>query len=188
MDKILYINACVREDSRTNILAKYLLDKLDGDIEEIKLTNTNITPLTAETLKKRDEFIYKNDFTSSVFDYAKQFKKADIIVISAPYWDFSFPALLKTYFENINVLGITFEYTKEGFPKGLCNAKKLFYITTSGGPIVSDEFGYGYVKALSNTLYGIKNVEYINAQGLDIYGADIDKILKTAKEDIDKLF
>ncbi len=187
MDRILYINACVREDSRTNILAKYLLDKLDGNIEEVKLNNTNIAPLTAETLKKRDEFIYKNDFNSPVFNYAKQFKNADIVVISAPYWDLSFPALLKAYFENINVLGITFEYTKEGFPKGLCNAKKLFYITTSGGPIVSDEFGFGYVKALSDTLYGINNVEYINAQGLDIYGADIDKILKTAKDDIDKL-
>ena len=42
MDKILYINSCVREESRTNKLAKYLLDKLNGNIEEVNLNKENI--------------------------------------------------------------------------------------------------------------------------------------------------
>ena len=37
------------------------------------------------------------------------------------------------YFEQINVLGITFVYTPEGYPKGLCRAKALYYVTTAGG-------------------------------------------------------
>ena len=34
---ILYINACVRKNSRTNELAQFALNKLAGNIEEINL-------------------------------------------------------------------------------------------------------------------------------------------------------
>ena len=34
---ILYINACVRRDSRTNRIASALLQKLGGEYEEVKL-------------------------------------------------------------------------------------------------------------------------------------------------------
>ena len=185
--EILHINACVRKDSRTEILARYLLDKLNGSIEELKLSQANILPLTAETLNQRAKFITQQDFSSKIFDYAKQFSNADVIVISAPYWDLSFPALLKAYIENISISGISFNYTANGIPQGLCKAKKLYYITTSGGLIVSDDFGFGYVKKLANFLYGINDVQYIKAQGLDILGADIQKILADAKSQIDKL-
>ena len=96
--EILHINACVRKDSRTEILARYLLDKLNGSIEELKLIQANILPLTAETLNQRAKFITQQDFSSKIFYYAKQFSNADVIVISAPYWDLSFPALLKCDF------------------------------------------------------------------------------------------
>lgn len=37
MGKILFVNACVRPESRTMILAKHVLSKLDGVIEEVNL-------------------------------------------------------------------------------------------------------------------------------------------------------
>ena len=45
--------------------------------------------------------------------YAKQFAGADTIVIAAPFWDLSFPAILKTYIENIYVTGIVSRYSKK---------------------------------------------------------------------------
>ena len=123
-----------------------------------------------------------------MFKYAKQFASADVILISAPYWDLSFPAILKTYFENINVNGITFSYSEKGYPVSLCKAKKLIYITTSGGPIISDDFGFGYIKSLAKNFYGIADIAYIKAEGLDIFGANIQEILEKAKKDIDKNF
>ena len=42
---ILYINACVRKESRTNELAQYTLSKLQGNIEEINLDFEKISPL-----------------------------------------------------------------------------------------------------------------------------------------------
>ena len=184
---ILYINACVRKNSRTNELAQFALSKLDGNIEEINLDCEKITPLYKEQLELRDNLIKDKNYNNPMFKYAKQFANADIILISAPYWDLSFPALLKTYIENINVNGITFSYSEKGYPISLCKANKLIYITTSGGPIISDDFGFGYVKALAENFYGIKDINYIKAEGLDIFGANIQEILKNVKKDIDKI-
>ena len=184
---ILYINACVRKDSRTNELAKYALGQLEGNFEEINLDFEKITPLYKEQLKLRDDLIKEKNHNHPMFKYAKQFANADFILISAPYWDLSFPAILKTYIENINVNGITFSYSEKGYPVSLCKSKKLIYITTAGGPIISDEFGFGYIKSLAENFYGIKEINYIKAEGLDIFGANIQEILEKAKKEIDEI-
>jgi FMN-dependent NADH-azoreductase len=88
--------------------------------------------------------------------------------------------MLKQFFEQINVLGLTFTYSETGIPTGLCKADKLYYVTTAGGPILSDELGFGYVKALANNFYGIDEVYQIKAEGLDVVGADVDAILEAA--------
>lgn len=185
--KTLFINACVREDSRTLKLAEYALKKIGGEIIELDLNKEMIMPLTRKTLAKREEMASKGEFDDEFFSYAKQFADADKIVVAAPYWDLSFPALLKSYFERINVIGITFLYSDLGIPSGLCRASRLYYITTSGGKIVSDELGYGYVKTLCNTFYGISDTLCIKAEGLDVVGNDIDAILDGAKKEIDKV-
>ena len=59
-----------------------------------------------------------------MFSLAKEFAIADTIVIAAPYYDLSFPAMLKQYFEQINVLGVTFTYSDSGIPEGLCKARR----------------------------------------------------------------
>ena len=188
MDKILYINSCVREESRTNKLAKYLLDKLNGNIVEVNLNKENIRPLNSSLLKKRDKLREINDYNDDLFKYAKELRDADIVVISSPYWDLSFSSLLKIYFENVNIGGITFGYDEKGNIKSLCHIKKLYYVTTAGGYIQSDEYGFGYVKSMFNTFYNVNDISYIRAEGLDIYGNNIDNIMNFAKMDIEKLF
>ena len=87
---------------------------------------------------------------------------------------------MKQYIEKINVLGITFEYTAEGYPLGLCKADKLYYVMTAGGNYVPEEFGYGYTKTLAENFYGIMDVRLIKATGLDISGNDPEKIMTEA--------
>ena len=103
-------------------------------------------------------------------------------MIAAPYWDLSFPASLKQYIEQINVLGITFEYSDEGTPIGLCKDNRLFYVSTAGGTFVPEEFGFGYIESLARNFYGIKDVRRIIATGLDIVGADVEGILADAEK------
>ena len=177
---VLFINACVRKQSRTLRLAKQLLDTLDGEIKEVKLETIEFPVVDEKFINQRDALKAAGHYENPIFMLAKDFANADTIVIAAPYYDLSFPAMLKQYFEQINVLGITFTYSDMGIPEGLCKAKSLYYVTTAGGPIISDNFGFGYVKALANTFYGIEEVYQIKAEGLDIIGADVESILKGA--------
>ena len=194
---ILFVNACVRKESRTKILADRLLAKLKEEtesnpendikntaenvIEELRLEEMSFPAADEAFLQKRDALLAAGKFEEPLFAPARQFASADTIVIAAPYWDLSFPAALKQYIEQVNVVGITFEYTPEGFPRGLCRAKKLYYVMTAGGTYVPEEFGYGYVKALAQNFYGIQDVELIKAVGLDIIGADVNKIIGEAE-------
>lgn len=174
--KILFVNACVRKESRTLILAREVLANLNGEINEIFLPDLGLEPLTEEKITTR-----LTDPNQQVL--AMEFKEADIIVIAAPMWDLSFPSLLKLYVENISISGVTFKYTEHGV-KGLCKAKKMYYISTSGGNFYED-FGFNYIKALANNMFGIKNVIKFSAEGLDIWGNDTKKIIDNALKQIE---
>ena len=181
---ILFVNACVRGESRTRRLAEALLDRLEGEMEEVRLHEIDFPVADEAFLPERDRLIAQKKWEHPMFDLARQFAAADQVVIAAPYWDLSFPAAFKQYLEQINVVGITFIYTLEGIPKGLCKARKLYYVTTAGGNYVPWEFGYGYIKALAEGYYGIPETELIQATGLDIDGADAEGILVEAMERI----
>lgn len=177
--KILYVNACVRSDSRTDRLARDLLKTL-GDYEEIRLTDAGLVPLDREKLEARTQKIAQRAFCDPTFAPARQFASADVIVMAAPFWDGSFPAVLKTYIEHIYVMGIVSSYAPDGTPVGLCRAQKLYYVTTAGGPYFP-QFGYGYIEALAKTAFGIPCTGLIYAENLDIDGADPEKILDGAR-------
>ena len=184
---VLFINACVREASRTKKLAEKLLARLDQPYEEIRLEEISFPVVKEEFLCLRDELIRKGETEHPIFDLARQFAEAETIVIAAPYWDLSFPAALKTYLEQVNVVGITFRYSEEGIPVGLCRAARLFYVATAGGYYVPEEFGFGYVKALAQNYYGISEVRLLQAAGLDIEGADVKAIMRQTEGEIDSV-
>ena len=85
--KILFINACVREESRTLFYAREYLKKLSGDITEIELQKVNISPLDNELLKKRDKLIAEKKLDDEMLEYARQYAEADEIVIAAETGD-----------------------------------------------------------------------------------------------------
>lgn len=179
---ILYINSCVREDSRTDKIARAVLEKLGGEYTEVYLPNENLELLSRERLEKRTRLIAQGDYSDEMFCYAKQLAAADKIVISAPYWDLSFPALLKLYIENIYVTGIVSEYGTDGRPHGLCKAKELIYVTTAGGPYVPN-YSFAYIKDLAENYLGIEKATLIKAEMLDVDGFNADEIVtKTIAE------
>ena len=185
MEQIFFINACPREGSRTLELARYLLDKTNGSVEELTIFEENLLPLNGKTLALRDKMTANQNFDHPIFKYARQFAKADTIVLAAPFWDLSFPSALKIWLEYVMAKEITFRYTEEGFPCGLCKAKKLFYVSTAGGPVLPSHMGFSYVDALAKSYFGIPETVLFSAENLDVVGADTAAILSKAKEEID---
>ena len=185
MEQILFINACPREGSRTLELARHLLSKMEGSVEELTIFEENLLPLNGKTLALRDKMTANQNFDHPIFKYAKQFAKADTIVLAAPFWDLSFPSAVKIWLEYVMAKEITFRYTEEGFPCGLCKAKKLFYISTAGGPVLPAHMGFSYVDGLAKSYFGIPETVLFSAENLDVVGADTAAILTKAKEEID---
>lgn len=189
--KLLYINACIRDESRTNRLARYLIDqivKMDDIVEEVKLDEKDLHPLHKESLKSRHHLLYQDVLDHPAFEAAHQFATAGQIVISAPYYDLSFPSLLKVYLENICIAPITYDYNRDGSTYGLCKATKLYYVTTAGSRILDDTFGYGYIQALCDQMFGIQQTYEIKAECLDMMDTDTNALLEKAKDDILHLF
>ncbi|OUO30040.1 NAD(P)H-dependent oxidoreductase [Eubacterium sp. An3] len=185
MKKILFIDACARPESRTRRLARHVLEQLQGENVKVQLyEEEQLLPLNNDRLQRRNGYVAAGDFAEEIFRYARQFAQADEIVIAAPYWDLLFPAVLRAYLELVTVTGVTFYYTPEGVPKGMCRAGRIIYVTTAGGPIGANNFGYDYVKALADTFYGIPETVCVKAENLDIVGADPEMILKDTMDNI----
>lgn len=182
MQKLLFINACVRQHSRTLYLCKEYLKTLKNcEITEEDLKTTPLKPLTQEALLLREE----NKTPESLRLLAERFSRADEIVIAAPYWDCSFPAILKLYIENICINGITFSYDKEGKPKKLCRAKSLTYITTAGGYLKEANSVRLYFEELCE-LFLIPRFNFYAAQELDVFPEKEGEILKNSLLEIIK--
>ena len=163
--KYLIIDACTRKESRTKKLYQEYIKNIKGDISILKLYDLDICPFDEAMLNKRDNYIFNKDYSHKMFDLAKQFKEQDYIIVASPYWDKSFPSILKIYFEHISVSGLTFDYGDKG-QFGLCNSKEFIYLTTCGGYVVKN-LGYELTKDFFEML-GIKKSRYFQIDGLDI--------------------
>ena len=176
--KILVIDACMRGDvSRTRKLYEQLLSvqAREYDVEVLKLAEEDLKPMSGEDTDKRSEYANRGELNHPMFKYANQFKVADSIIVAAPYWDLSFPSVLKVYLEQICVTGITFGY--EGADcVGYCNAKKLIYLSTCGGFLQGPHLGAEYVKAVGGML-GIHQFEEFAVEGLDIDPSKVEGLM-----------
>lgn len=184
---MLLINACDRKTSRTLTLAEYVLKRIGGSFQRIDLFKEQLLPLDSALCDKRSCLMAEGKLSDPYFRYAKAFREAETIVIAAPLWDFSFPAVLKVFMEHVTVADLTFKYNEKGIPEGLCKAKRLIYVTTAGGRIGNLHLGYQYIETLSKVLFSIPDVLCISAEGLDIDGSDVEAILKDTVRRIDQI-
>ena len=197
MEDLLFINACVRgQKSRTLQLARRFLGAWqhahpEAVITERDLCRDRLSPQYPEVLEERDALWSAGKLDDPLFQPARQFAAASRIVIAAPFWDLSFPAILKIYLERISVTNITFGYDDLGRSVGLCKADKLLLITTRGGDfsipeIFWMEMGARQLEALC-AMYGIPSFQCLTAQGLDDIRNDKEAILAQAMDQAEKL-
>lgn len=184
MRKALVVDCCIRKDrSRTRVLLDAFVSGLGPDIEKetIVLDEENLGYFSGEFFRQRERLLSEGKLDHPRFRYAHQFAEADIIVVAAPFWDLSFPALLKVYIENVSVDGITFSSGHGGI-NGICRATDLVFLTTRGGIYSADdpmEMGGRYMEALSR-FFGIGSYSCIAADGTDMSSVDTGKAIEEA--------
>ena len=98
---VLFINAAFRDGSRTLRLAEYYLQKHHaGDaVTRLELGENPPAPLDAPRLREYNAAVAARGFSGEMFDCARQFAQADVILIAAPFWNFGLPAVLSAYLE-----------------------------------------------------------------------------------------
>ena len=171
MEKLVIIDSCMRPESRTRRILDAAKEALSSryDIESIDVNEAALPPLTPKSLAERSSGIVPK----ATVALARKIAAADRIIIAAPFWDMSFPAVLKAFFENMSLYGVTF--TDNGQTcTGLCRCKKVMYITTRGMNILTGstrEQGSTYLKALSS-LWSLGEVTTVSAHNLDYSTAE----------------
>ena len=91
---------------------------------------------------------------------------ADVIVIGAPMYNFGITVQLKSWFDAIARVGVTFRYSATG-PEGLLTNKKV-YVTLARGGLYRDsgnDWQVPYLKTFLGFL-GLTDVTFVYAEGL----------------------
>lgn len=186
MTKALYIDCCIRgEQSRTRRLAEAFLAAYGAregvEITRLTLMDEPIVPFSNGFFWQRERMIERGEFAHPRFRYAHQFQQADRIIIAAPFWDLSFPALLKIYLENVNVQGITFDCNAENGCFGICLAERMLFLTTRGGALEGSPMDNGtkYLADMAK-FFGIPRFDSVAADALDMGLEPVEEIVARA--------
>ena len=186
--KLLFIDGCVSQRgpaSRTRALAEAFLSAFreshpGAEVETVTLEALDLKPFLPAALNQRDELASVGAFGAPVFDLARQFQAADKIAAAAPFWDMSFPAVMRIYIEHISANGLCYHYEADGC-HGDCRADRLAYLTTSGDFERPESLGVLYWKQLSK-MFGVPRFDYVFAGGLDVDPAKAPELLEAACE------
>ena len=194
MNQLLFLDGCVRgEQSRTLALARHFLARWqaqnpDWSVEQVDLAALELRPFSGAEVARRGEQERSGALDGPDFALARQFAAADRIVLAAPFWELSFPAVVKLYLEHISAVNVTFRYAEDGRCVGLCRADRLLYITTRGGSYdgSEDECGWRQIRGLCG-MFGIQEPLLLCAEGLDDVRNDAEALLAQAQAEADGL-
>lgn len=123
-------------------------------------------------------------FSDALID---ELRKADVIVLGLPMYNFGVPSTLKAYIDHIARAGQTFRYTENG-PVGLLSGKKAYVFAARGGLYAGTpkDTQSGYVRDFFGFI-GITDVEFVYAEGLNMGDAAKTAGLSQAKAAIERL-
>lgn len=134
-------------------------------LEEAQITSfftppQHRTPENIEALRNSDKVI-------------GEIMEADILVIGAPFYNFSIHSTLKAWIDHVSRAGVTFRFTETGY-EGLVHGKKIYIALASGGiysegPMQPYDFCATYLKAILGFL-GMTDVTVFRVEGTAIPG------------------
>ena len=191
--KIYQIDSSARKEGSTSrALAKKLLDKIKSPEDEIIYRDLNeemvfVSGLTESgmNIEKKDQTDHHRKMFELSDQLVKELKESDIIIISAPIYNYGPPATLKAWSDLAARVGETFKFKPNGRREGLLKNKKAYLVITSGGTKLNskEDFLTPWLKFILN-FFGIDRIETINA---DQMALNYEKSIKDAEKQIDNI-
>src|ERR1051326_32599 len=154
-------------------VARWLAAHPGAQVLERELATTPVPHLTAEAFagfsaqpgERRPAQQAAAEVSDALID---ELKRADVLVLGLPMYNFGVPSTLKAYFDYIGRAGETFRYTEKG-PEGLLAGKKAYVFAARGGVYAGapSETETSYVRQFLSFL-GITDIEFVYAEGLSM--------------------
>ncbi|MGV3344326.1 FMN-dependent NADH-azoreductase [Enterobacteriaceae bacterium LUAb1] len=141
-------------------LAANPIPVLDGELAgALRPSGAEFTPRQKSALALSDELI-------------AELNAHDVIVLTAPMYNFNIPTQLKNYFDLIARAGVTFRYTEQG-AEGLVKGKRAVVLSSRGGihKNTPTDLLTPYVKVFLGFI-GINDVDFVFAEGI-AYGPEV---------------
>jgi FMN-dependent NADH-azoreductase len=191
--KFYQIDSSARKDGSTSrALAKKLLDKIKKPEDKVIYRDLDdemvfVSGLTESGMKieKKD----RNEHHKKMFELSDklvgELKESDIIIISAPIYNYGPPATLKAWADLAARVGETFRFKPDGRREGLLSNKRAFLVITSGGTKLNsnEDFLTPWLKFILN-FFGIEKVDVVSA---DQMALDYEKSIKDAEAQIENI-
>lgn len=181
--RILQIHSSGRRaDSSTRRLSEQFVSKLRNEGARVVVRDladgmpfvderwigANFTPSENRTAEQSATLSYSDSLV-------QELKDADLIVIGAPIYNFSVPAALKAWIDQIMRARVTFQYGANG-PEGLLKGRRAVIVTASGGTTSGSQadFATSYLKFVLGFM-GVEVVGVIaeDGQTIDAAGARV---------------
>ena len=188
--KIYQIDSSARkEGSSSRALAKKLLDKIKKPNDEIIYRDLDdemvfVSGLTESGMKidKKDQTEHHKKMFELSDKLVKELKESDVIIISAPIYNYGPPATLKAWSDLAARVGETFKFRPDGRREGLLKNKRAYLVITSGGTKLNskEDFLTPWLKFILK-FFGIEKIDIICA---DQMALDYDKSIRDAEEQI----
>ena len=191
--KIYQIDSSARKKgSSSRALAKKVLDKIKKPGDEVIYRDLDDEMLFVSGLTESGMKIDEKDQTE---DHKKMFKlsdklvnelkESDIIIISAPIYNYGPPATLKAWSDLAARVGETFRFKADGRREGLLKNKRAYLVITSGGTKLNskEDFLTPWLKFILN-FFGISQIDIICA---DQMALDYEKSIKEAERQIENI-
>ena len=191
--KIYQIDSSARKEGSTSrALAKKLLDKIRKPEDEIIYRDLDnemvfVSGLTESGMKieKKDQTEYHKKMFELSDTLVRELKESDIIIISAPIYNYGPPATLKAWSDLAARVGETFRFKPDGRREGLLKNKRAYLVITSGGTKLNskEDFLTPWLKFILN-FFGISEIKTICA---DQMALDYEKSIKEAEKQIENI-
>tara|TARA_Y100001970_G_scaffold143661_1_gene176531 strand:- start:2598 stop:3179 length:582 start_codon:yes stop_codon:yes gene_type:complete len=191
--KIYQIDSSARKEGSTSrLLAKKLLEKIKKPEDQVLYRDLNdemvfVSGLTESgmNIKLKDQ----NENHKKMFELSdqlvKELKESDVIIISAPIYNYGPPATLKAWSDLAARVGETFRFKPNGRREGLLKNKKAYLVITSGGTKLNsrEDFLTPWLKFILN-FFGIDKIDIICA---DQMALNYEKSIKDAEKQIENI-
>ena len=191
--KIYQIDSSARKEGSTSrALAKKLLDKIKKPEDEVVYRDLDdemvfVSGLTESGMKidKKDQTEHHKKMFELSDTLVRELKESDIVIISAPIYNYGPPATLKAWSDLVARIGETFKFKENGRREGLLRNKRAYLVITSGGTKLNgkEDFLTPWLKFILN-FFGIEKIDTISA---DQMALDYEKSISEAELQIEKI-